>query len=73
MCMQHSEETLIFKNQTFFLGFGDIVITSKDGVETNRGWGINFYNYKGKPDKGYVFNYCPYCGEKIKVGTNGSN
>lgn len=55
----------IFESDKFHLSFGPIEIVKKDGTVIPKGWGLNFVNYKGSPDKAYVLNYCPWCGGKL--------
>jgi len=59
---KRKENDVIFENTSFSLSFGLVQIIPLDGPVINKGWGLNLVNHKSRPDKSYVFNYCPWCG-----------
>jgi len=65
-CLENAEPRIIGQyKEACLCKFGPIIITSKEGVETNHGWGVNFYNYKKGNDSSFAFKFCPWCGEEI--------
>jgi hypothetical protein len=68
-CMKKAEGKIIGQyKEACLCEFGPISTTSREGVETIHGWGVNFYNYKVGHDHAWEFKFCPWCGKEIKSG-----
>lgn len=63
-CLEKMDEHIILESKKHLVQFGYIVTTSKEGVETNHGFGIVGYN-ENKTDAAFSFKYCPWCGKLI--------